>query len=43
MMNYIGPITIGPTVAMVGMGLWLPAVSYASENWPISISYDKLK
>jgi len=38
MMNYIGPITIGPTVAMVGMGLWLPAVSYASENWPISIS-----
>ena len=39
LMKYIGPITIAPTVAMVGMGLWKAAANTASSNWIVALMY----
>ena len=36
LMRFIGPITIAPTVTMVGMGLWKDVADKASTNWLIT-------
>ncbi|CAK8677968.1 unnamed protein product [Clavelina lepadiformis] len=37
MMAHIGPLTIAPTVAMVGLSLYGPAGDFAGRHWGISV------
>ena len=38
MLKYITPLTIGPSVAMIGISLFKSASGTASTNWPISMA-----
>lgn len=36
LMRYIGPLTIAPTVTLIGLSLYDPAGNKAGEHWGIS-------
>ena len=37
LLKYIGPVTIAPVVALVGIGILGPAADRASKHWGIAI------
>ncbi len=37
LLNYIGPLAIAPTVALVGIALFQPAASYCAGQWWIAL------
>ena len=33
--QYIGPLTICPTITLIGVSLFTPAADFAEQNWPV--------
>ena len=37
MLDYIGPLTIGPAITMIGISTFETAGDYSAQNWGIAL------